>query len=150
MFWEASPDRLVTSDCHQQAVLEIKCPAMYRKSLKNWSTDKDFPIDPNEEIRRNQQYYFQIQYQMLTTGVSHDYFYPWTPSTKANNFLFVDVAEDPKLCGKMLEKFNTLFIIYILPEPLTYRNDPSNESNDQNNCFCRRPLSSNDLLHFTV
>ena len=68
MFWGASPDRLVISDCHQPAVLEIKCPAMYRKSLKNWSTDKDFPIDPIDpkgEIRRNQQYYFQIQHQML-------------------------------------------------------------------------------------
>ena len=76
---------------------------------------------------------------MLITGVSHVYFYVWTPSTEADDFLFEDVAKDPKLCEKMLEKFNTLLMKCILPELLTRRNDPSNESNDQYFCFCRRP-----------
>ena len=94
-------------------------------------------------MRRNQQYYFQVQHQMLITGVSHVYFHVWTPSTEANNFLFVDVAKDPKLCEKMLENFNTLFMKCILlwnvSELLTHRNDTSNENNDQYYCFCRRP-----------
>ena len=76
---------------------------------------------------------------MLITGVSHVYFYVWTPSTEADNFLFRDVARGPELCGKMLEKFNTLFMKCILPELLTHGNDPSNKNNDQYYCFCRRP-----------
>ena len=67
----------------------------YRKSLKKWSTDKDFPIDPTEEMRRNHQHYFQIQHQMLITGVSHVYFYVWTPSTEADNFLFFRHCKGP-------------------------------------------------------
>ena len=88
---------LVTCYCHQLAVSEIECPIKYRKLLKKWNTDKDFPIDPNGEMRRNHQYYFQLQHQMLITGASHVYFYAWTPSTEAYNFLFVDVAKDPEL-----------------------------------------------------
>ena len=43
----------MTCDGHQPAVLEIKCPIKYSQSLEKWSTDKDFPIDPNGEMRRN-------------------------------------------------------------------------------------------------
>ena len=60
MFLEASSDGRVNCDCHQPAVLEIKCPINYRKSLKKWSADKDFLIDPNGKMIRNHQYYFQI------------------------------------------------------------------------------------------
>ena len=60
---------------------------------------------------------------MLITSVSHVYFYVWTLSTEADNFLFVDVANDPKLCEKMLEKF-IIHEMYYLPELLTCRNDP--------------------------
>ena len=37
----------MTCECHQPAVLEIKCPIKHRKSPKNWSTNQDFFIDPN-------------------------------------------------------------------------------------------------------
>ena len=97
--------------------------------------DPPYQLCPNGEMRRNHHYY----YQMWITGVSHVYFYVWTPSAEANNFLFVDVAKDPKLCEKILEKFNTLFMKCILPELLTCSNDPSSENNDQYYCFCRRP-----------
>ena len=86
MFLWLSPDGLVTCD-HQPAILEIKCPIKYRKSLKKWSTDKDFLIDRNGEMRRNHHYYFQIQHQMLITGVSHVYFYVWTPSAEGDIFV---------------------------------------------------------------
>ena len=75
---------------------------------------------------------------MLITVVSHVYFYVWTPSTEAYNFLFVNVAKDPELCEKILEKLNT-FMKCILSELLTRRSDPSNENNDQYYCFCRNP-----------
>ena len=90
-------------------------------------------------MRRNHQYYFQIQHPVLIIGFFHVYFYVWTPSTEADNFLFVDVGKDPELREEMLEKFNTLFMKCILPELLTRRNDPSNENSDQYYCFCRRP-----------
>ena len=50
-------------------VLEIKCPFMYRKSLKMGSAGKDFPIDPIGKIRRKCQYYFQIQPKISIIGV---------------------------------------------------------------------------------
>ena len=46
----------------------------------------------------------------------------------SDNFLFVDVTKDLELCGKMLEKINTLFMKCILLELLTDRNDPTNEN----------------------
>ena len=68
---------------------------------------------------------------MLITGVSHVYFYVRTPSTEANNCLFVDAAKDRESCRKILEKIHALFMKCVFPELLSYKNDPSNENNDQ-------------------
>ena len=86
---------------------------------------------------------------MLITGVSHVYIYVWTPSTEADNFLFVAVAKDPELCEKMLEKFNTLFMKCIFPELITRRTDPSNENNDQFSVFAEG-LAFHQWLHATT
>ena len=86
---------------------------------------------------------------MLITVVSYVYFYLWTPSTEADNFLFVAVAKDPELCEKMLEKFNTLFMKCIFPELITRRTDPSNENNDQFSVFAEG-LAFHQWLHATT
>lgn len=67
------------------------------------------------------------------------YFYVWTPTTEANKFLFVDVAKDPKLCRKMLEKFRRSFMKSILLELLSCKNDAISENNEQYYRCCRRP-----------
>ena len=57
-----------------QQYLKLDVPLSIENDWK-WSTDKDFANDFNGEMRRNHQYYFQIQHQILITGVSHVYFY---------------------------------------------------------------------------
>ena len=42
-FLGASPDGIVSCDCHDQKLLEIKCPSKYEDGFLNWENDKDFP-----------------------------------------------------------------------------------------------------------
>ena len=63
-FLGASPDGLITCDCHPKKIMEIKCPYSYREGLKNWQQDKNFPLDENHKIKKNHQVYTQIQGQL--------------------------------------------------------------------------------------
>ena len=43
-FLGASHDRIVLCDCHDQKLLEIKCPRKYEDGFLNWENDKHFPL----------------------------------------------------------------------------------------------------------
>ena len=43
-FLAASPDGIVSCDCHDQKLPEIKCPGKCEDGFLNWENDKDFPL----------------------------------------------------------------------------------------------------------
>eukprot|EP00795_Rhopilema_esculentum_P004034 gene4034-20209_t len=100
----ATPDELVSCACHGQGVLEIKCPFKYRHCLKGWESDSSFPISPDGAIRKSHQYYFQMQLQMLVTGLPLAYLYIWTMDPVNSNFILLKIDKDEDLCSKMFEK----------------------------------------------
>ena len=64
-FLGASPDGIVSCDCHDQKLLEIKCPSKYENGFLNWENDKDFPLAKDHSLKTSHQYYFQVQLQMF-------------------------------------------------------------------------------------
>ena len=136
----ASPDGLVLCSCHGKGLLEIKCPFKYRENLKGWQYDPTFPISPDGDIRTSHKYYFQMQHQMLVTNVQFTYFYIWSNGPDIENFLIVKVVKDDDFCTKLLEKYDKLFNIVILPELLTRKCHPSERDQDEKQyCICQRP-----------
>lgn len=77
----ASPDRVLED---RSALVEIKCPSKsqdlspeeaVRKKIIKFCTLTDREL----KLKKNHDYYFQVQGQMLVTGISQVYFVVWTP-----------------------------------------------------------------------
>ena len=41
----ASSDGIVSCTCHNECILEIKCPHNYPNEIKHWRNDKMFPLN---------------------------------------------------------------------------------------------------------
>ncbi|KAG1650241.1 OTU domain-containing protein [Nymphon striatum] len=65
-FLGASPDGIIMSDCCGLGVLEIKCPYKHRDTLIDIAAtqDKAFCLDNTLTLKKNHQYYSQLQLQM--------------------------------------------------------------------------------------
>jgi len=75
-FIGANPDGLIECTCHEPGVLEIKCPWSCRNlSIKEYAESKQSFLEINESgeihLKRNHQYYYQVQCQMLRTKERH-------------------------------------------------------------------------------
>ena len=60
-FLGASPDGIVSCDCHDQKLLKIKCPSKYEDGFLNWGNYKDFSLAKDHSLKTSHQYYFQVQ-----------------------------------------------------------------------------------------
>lgn len=49
----ASPDGIVSCQCHGNGLLEIKCPYKYQKSLQEWITDSNCPINKDGTMKES-------------------------------------------------------------------------------------------------
>ena len=78
----ASPDGIVECRCHGRGLLEIKCPFKYRDGLSGWREEKNCPIAFSEEMKKNHQYFFQVQHQMLVTNTKYCDFFVWTQGSE--------------------------------------------------------------------
>ena len=82
-FFGASPDRLMTCDCFEDACVEIKCllsinyEKPYEKSL-GYLLKSDSEI----KLKTNQSYFTQCILEMAVTNRKLCYFVVWTPHGK--------------------------------------------------------------------
>jgi len=88
-FLGASPDGLVTCDCCEVRLVEIKCP---RIDLSRLSYLKD------EKLKHKTSYYGQIQGQMMVTGIHKSYFYIYYGAGKEH---FEILEYDETFCKDM-------------------------------------------------
>ena len=135
----ASPDALVSCDCHGMGVLEIKCPEKYMNGLFNWQNDKKFPVGKTHEIKRNHPYFYQMQMQMLLTKRSYCDFFVWSKGKENSDKLIVRVDADISFQQELKAKLINVFEKVILPECITRKHDPNNEHSQKLYCSCKRP-----------
>ena len=109
----ASPDDIICCSCHGESLLDIKCPFKYRKNLKGWEFDKDFPILACGEIKKLHRYY-HMQHQMFVTNKKLTCFYTWSKYPKQKNFLLFEVPRDEELIRTLLKKYEQLLFSVIL------------------------------------
>ena len=76
-FIGASPDGIVTCDCCGQATLEIKCPYSCRDNVLQ-GVDYLVANDGVKTLKKDHNYFYQIQTQLGCTGMERAYFVVWT------------------------------------------------------------------------
>lgn len=112
----ASPDGIIFSATDGYGVLEVKCPSGKKTStLTDSMQTKHFCLRKNEnnepELKMNHEYYFQVQGQMLLTGL------PWCDFAiyfDASEELFVQrILFDAKFCFEMYDTLTKMYNIFI-------------------------------------
>ena len=77
----ATPDNIFTCSCCEGTCVEYKCPYSIRKEeiSVSWKKTKYLELKDNElRLKREHDYYAQIQGQMAITGKKKTYFVVWT------------------------------------------------------------------------
>ena len=136
----ASPDALVSCDCHPTKVLEIKCPFNSQKGI---TRDKDFILDISGEIKKKHPHYFQVQMQMHVTGYEVADLLIYSPASNGNTSIIITIPKDEQIISDFLQKAFTFFKSILLPEILTRKRDKANENERKFYCVCRRPSFGN-------
>ena len=134
----ASPDGIISCDCHGTGLLEIKCPFKYQDGLEMWYNDSNFLV-ANGIINKKHPYYFQMQHQMMITEKTYCDFFVWSKGKKLTDKFLIRINANNNLHKEMKLKFQTLFYKIILPELVTRKNDPNIENPEQQYCMCKRP-----------
>lgn len=77
-FLGATPDGLVTCDCCEDHILEIKCPFTHRDRTISDIEKDNFFLNENEVLKESHNYYEQVQGQMAISGTAKCYFVTFT------------------------------------------------------------------------
>lgn len=102
----ASPDQILTCDCHGVHLLEVKCPTIPIDSL---------PYLSNGKLKTNCAYYSQVQGQMEVTGIKSAIFFVYKTDTE--NFLET-VLYDSNYCSKLVKHLVVFYTQYLAPKLL--------------------------------
>ena len=132
----ASPDGLIYCDCHEYGILEIKCPHKYKDCFERCESNKNFPLDLNDLIKINHEYYYQVQGHMLVLGNRNYWnFCIWSK----NEEKVCRVEKNVSVCRSMLVQLKNAFTLKILPEVLTRSMMPNYDNTNRKYCVCGRP-----------
>lgn len=120
----ASPDGVVTcTHCSPtQGLLEVKCPSVHRNKTPEEACMQDRAffchiVDGSVTLKRNHDYYYQVQGQMGVSGRQWCDFFVWTlkgHSVERINF-------DKDLWTKMFKKLQEFYVNAVVPELFTNR-----------------------------
>ena len=89
----ASRDGVMSCGCHDEiATVEIKCPYKHKDKFIAEIQDKTFRLDEKHLLRRQHDYYDQVQMQLHVLELTTAYFVTWT--TKEILFEKIDIERD--------------------------------------------------------
>lgn len=119
-FLAASPDAVFDCSCHGRSVVEVKCP--FKHSLvtvrEAATIDNDFCLCVNSTgrlmLKRNHNYYFQIQIQMLVCDVEFCYFVVYTTV----DLVILRIAFNRAFTLSIIPKLKAFAETVLLPEML--------------------------------
>ena len=99
-------------------------------NLQDYTSIINCPLTREKQINKKHPCYFQMQHQMLVTGLSYCDFFVWSK----NDFELVRVERDNELYAKLKDKLEKVFFQEILPELVT-RNKDTNHDYPQKLCI---------------
>ena len=142
----ASPDGVVSCVCCGSGLLEIKCPYKHREEHPLEVVDPDFCLHRSDDevvLKRNHDYFIQVQGQMAVCEEEYSDFVCWT--TKG---LHVERIEySPSIFVQIKPSLDLFFKNTVLPELLTHalkdgntdkEHQTDNQSDDILYCLCRK------------
>lgn len=103
----ASPDGLLTCNCCQPTLLEVKCPTADLTSLPY--------LDSSRQLREKSSYYGQIQGQMAITKIERSYFFVY--KNNSEHHLQV-VTMNKEFVEKMINNLQYFFTVHMVPAML--------------------------------
>lgn len=120
----ASPDGVVSCDCCDSGLLEIKCPYKYRNvspTSADALSDRDFCLKETKpgtvSLSQSHQYYDQVQAQLSICKVQYCDFICWTTQG-----IFIErIFQDENYLSERIPALKNFFCNYILPEILTQK-----------------------------
>lgn len=116
----ATPDFILSCDCHGDVPVEIKCPFTMKNShsliIDMAKMLNVFVCAKNGELtlRENHEYYYQVQLQILLMNSTFGYFVVWSPY----DLWFIEITRNETFLHSRLLKAEIFFLNVILPEML--------------------------------
>ncbi|PFX12320.1 hypothetical protein AWC38_SpisGene23745 [Stylophora pistillata] len=106
----ASPDGLVCCDCCGAGVCVIKCPFCHKNDhISTSAQDKNFCFEVTttgaHRLKRNHQYYYQVQLQLMCTDLKYIDFVVWTKNGLFIERIFADKSFREEKVPKAKEFF---------------------------------------------
>jgi predicted phage-related endonuclease len=101
----ATPDHIVTCQCHGEALLEVKCPT--RELI-----DLDY-LDKDNRLKQRSAYYGQVQGQMAVTGKNVTYFFVYKSQKE---HIMDKISSDEKFQSQMLQNLSIFYTQYLAPK----------------------------------
>lgn len=113
-FIGASPDGIITCNCCEKRVLEVKCPYSCKNSLPDEEKENFFMIKQNGTwtLKRNHAYFYQVQIQMKVCRVSKCEFVVWTKTGISEETIPVN----DEFLDEVMENVTNFFKYGVLPE----------------------------------
>lgn len=108
----ASPDAIVSCECCDKAVLEVKCPASLKGQSLSTATKQLPYMNESMQLRRDHAYYTQVQSQMAATQLSRAYFVVFTGCTLTTEVIYFD----ENFWATIRPKAEDFFFNHIFPE----------------------------------
>lgn len=108
----ASPDAIVSCECCDKAVLEVKCPATLKGQSFSTDTKQLTYMNQSMQLRRDHAYYTQVQSQMAATQLSRAYFVVFTGCELTVEIIYFDEI----FWASVREKAELFFFNHIFPE----------------------------------
>jgi len=131
----ASPDGLVECSCCGMGVLEVKCPFKYRyQSPVMAAKDTDFYLNElghELQLKKNHNYYFQVQGQLAISGRKFCEFVVWT----LQGYSVERICFDPQLWQDMSQTLQSFYLNCIMPELWSERVKRGNRLKWKNICM---------------
>ena len=122
IYMGASPDGLVSCNCHGEGILEIKCASKF------WAKDPndikgDLPYIRQDEMNKSHKYYSQVQFQMGITNRKWGDFVVFTGKCVEDDIhpLILRIDFDKVLFDRLVTACTTFWFRYMLVEMIDER-----------------------------
>ncbi|XP_074480445.1 uncharacterized protein LOC141761099 [Sebastes fasciatus] len=154
----ASPDGILTCDCHEMGVLEVKAPSSLQNStlMEKCKEDSMFCLQEVEgklSLKRDHQYFCQVQTQIHLTQASYCDFAVWGPGKEGKGEIHIErILPDTDFFDTMCEKVHIFVQKCVIPElvakvftaPVLPTSHDTSKPSESKGCYCGLPVLQNE------